>query len=215
MKTKPNPDYFVYTKDDEAEFIKNWKPYYERKRFSHLAEPAYRVVGDGPGEQGYFPPYRRREIKDHYTISRIYWLGRAYGIVQMDYKQFAEAIHPSDEYGPRYYGGSRWRWYRRGWSTWYDYHGVWFREKMPLHITEKKELPERERQRREWRKTKGIDRDKAKNGWGHSWRKPQRAGKQTCNREYRRHERMMIQKEKFERLTKVKPKNYFDPWRFD
>jgi len=214
MKSKPNPDYFVYTDEDEREFIKSWKPYYQRKRFSHTAEPGCRYIGAQPMEYGWFPAYRRPEAKDHRLIAWIYKLGRAHGVLRMDYQQFAERLHPRDDYGQKYYG-SRWRshWCRRNRGrrhhTWYDCHGVGFREKIGLRVTAKKEVSADELQRREWKRKKSKYK-RPRWSCGHkTW------AKHYSNRCFRRYERREIQKGRYDNLFMSKRKDYFDPWDWD
>lgn len=215
---------------DELAFIKAWRPYYQRKKHCHASRLGGRKIGDGPYEEGWFPPSLPAHIKDHIIIQRLYRLATARDIIRMDYQQFADLIH-YDTYipsncpckGP----GESWKSFRRRllrydrlrrrerrsdqYDDYYPRNGAHFRQKVPLGITEPKNISEDEQSRRDWREKKGFRRDKSRRH-SRSWKK---WAKHFSNSEWRHHEKQFLEQEQWDELPTKLPKDWFDPWRWD
>lgn len=196
---------------DHYHFISWSHRYYSRVK--HEARPYPRFYMRG--EYKKCLPFTRWDMWD--TAERLFKVGKKNYVLDLDFQSFWQKLDPI-ETKYNYYDNSEYskRVYKRSekYSDYYPMDGAHFRCRVPLKIVGKKVLSENDRQKREWRKEKGFDRDKAHHGWRHRG-KPNRYGKQLCNREYRRHVTTVIRKGQYHKLTKTRPKDYFDPWRFD
>jgi hypothetical protein len=158
----------------------------------------------------------KRQAEARYAVlHKLYRVGKLHRVLDTDYPTFDRKM------GDCFYrsGGPGTYDYRYGWRKWgyddhYPRHGAHFRCKVPLRITEKKVLSEEESQHREWRRKKGIDRDKANHGYRYGDRRKSWA-KILSNRSFRRHERHLLVNENYADLFKTKRKDYFDPWDWD
>lgn len=97
-----------------------------------------------------------------------------------------------------------------------DGHGLYYRKGpgFTQHGIDPKEIDEKEAQRREWRKSKGMDKDKQKAGQYRNG--PSSWLKRSCNKTHRQWERECLKKERYDEMAeKSLRKDFFDPWMWD
>lgn len=144
--------------------------------------------------------------KEQY-LQHLYKEGQTFGLILMDFNGF-KSIMTRNNRGR----GRRWG-YRQ--EYWYTDHGVEFRERMsygrrPHH--KKKVLDETEIRRREWRETKGFNRDRQRKYYYGSRKK---YAKKISNRSHRAMERQLLARQDWDLFIDGVPKDLFDPWMWD
>jgi len=162
----------------------------------------------------YYGPHETRfysSVKYHYTGQKADWLfieylykeGRDRRVLNCDYAQFAETL----------INGYQYRWTR--WSCL----SVPFRQKheqVNWKEKEKKTLSEKEQHRRDWRKKKGVHRDKQKKGWSQSRRGPGKWYKNYSQKLHRSWQKTNLHNQNWEELMDRKKIKYLcDPWLWD
>ena len=145
---------------------------------------------------------------DEQLVSHMFKEGKIYQIIQISFDDFKTRVlrkHKNLREGRRYYRSS---------FSWYSYHGVDFREPLAYvrrdhHV--KKELSEKEVSRRDWRESKGFNRDRRRP----HWTSRRTYAKHISNRMHRAHTKACLQKERYDDLTSFLDKNFKDKWLFD
>jgi hypothetical protein len=168
----------------------------------------------------------RKNRRDRYhcwhLAYRIWRIGRSHYVMHKSMDEFWAWIEPVEKrynhsaavpYQPPFWNRQKRRYTSNKYEDWYPRNGAHFRCKTPLNITEKKVRSERYLQKKEWRKERGIDRDKARGRrrhWG-----PRTWAKRTSNKCFRHYENQMVHIGNHEKLFTGKRKDYFDPWMWD
>lgn len=156
--------------------------------------------------------------KDHLDdlIERKYVELRSLYEIPFHFDEFKRFVykHPDLRYYARYWEGP-YPYYRRPGPI-ADRHGLYYRHGTAFtqHGIEPKEIDEKTQQKNDWRKKKGIDKDKQKAGQYRNG--PSSWLKRSCNKTHRQWERQNLKKERYDEMSeKSLRKDFFDPWLWD
>ena len=180
-------------------FVRQWDGL-DHRRFIEWAVKTY--------HQNHTLRYSRYSPDNEHLARRLYTVGKLQHVLDVDLKTFWSRLDPLYTTWKQ---GYHYRLRTTGKCRYEDHYpkdGAHYRQKVPLRITDRKEVSPEELQKREWKASVKKKR--------RSWQQGRKTyAKIRSNRDYRRYAKRELATGRYSNLGWRLRKDYFDPWDWD